>query len=127
MALYLLERIAEDERVAWEATSESPGPWVQGDHDVPGWDRDLVYYYSDGRRWTQFDDESMAAHVARHDPARVLTECGAKRQVAWHCLEVLALGDGGAIDLAEEVLQRLVQVHADRPDFPPEWLPEVPW
>ena len=29
--------------------------------------------------------------------------------------------------MAEEVLQHLVQVYADRPDFPPEWLPEVPW
>jgi len=29
--------------------------------------------------------------------------------------------------MAEEVLQRLVWVYADRPDFPAEWLPEVPW
>ena len=36
-------------------------------------------------------------------------------------------GGQGAADMAEEVLQRLVWVYADRPDFPAEWLPEVPW
>ena len=72
----------------------------------------------------------MAAHVARHDPARVLTECGAKRRVVQHCLEVLAhhvYGDWGATDMAEEVLQHLVQVYTVRDDFPAEWLPEVSW
>jgi len=130
MAAYLLERIAEDERVARDAAAGRRGPWVQGDHVAPGWDRDLVYYHSDGRRWTQFEDESMAAHAVRWDPARVLTECEAKRRVVEHCLEVRAhhvYGDWGATDMAEEVLQRLVQAHADRPDFPPEWLPEVTW
>ena len=108
MAAYLLERIAEDGWSAREAAGNHPGPWVQGGHD----------------------HGAATAHVVRWDPARVLTECEAKRRVVEHCLEVRAhhvYGDWGATDMAEEVLQRLVQAHADRPDFPPEWLPEVPW
>jgi len=47
---------------------------------------------------------------------------------AWEQARTLTeLGDWGAVDMAEEVLRLLVQVHADRRDFPPEWLPEVPW
>ena len=128
MAAYLLERIAEDEQAAWGAVSDRPGSWVQGDNDAPGWDRDLVYYHSDWSGWTQFDYESMAAHVARHDPARVIAECEAKRRVVEHCQEVLlhhVHGDWDATDLAREALQHLVRVYAGRLDYPPEWPPEV--
>jgi hypothetical protein len=104
MAAYLLERIAEDERVAREAVPEHPGPWYPGDHS-----------------------DAAVVHVARWDPDRVLIECEAKRRIVERCQSVLTQG---AMDLAEEVLQRLVQVYAERPDFPLEWflewLPEVP-
>jgi len=127
MAAWLMERIAEDERVAREAASDRPGPWVQGDHDAPGWDRDLVYHQSDWSGWTQFDYESMASHVARHDPARVLAECEAKRRVVQLCRDAPELDSWVTTALAEEILLHLVQVHSGRPDFQPEWLPEVPW
>ncbi len=129
MAAWLMERIAEDEAVAREAASDRPGPWVQGDHDAPGWDRDLVYYHSDWSGWTQFDYESMAAHIARHDPARAIAECEAKRRVVERCQWWTTSPfyvEWGILDLAEEVLQHLVRVYADRPDFPLEWPPEVP-
>ena len=107
MAAYLLERIAEDEQVARDAVAHRPGPWYPSDHS-----------------------DAAVVHVTRWHPDRVLTECTAKRRVVEHCLEVLThhvYGDWGATDMAEEVLQRLVQAHAARPDFPPEWLPEVAW
>ena len=127
MAAYLLERIAEDEQAARGAVSDRPGSWVQGDNDAPGWDRDLVYYHSDWSGWTQFDYESMAAHVARHDPARVIAECEAKRMVVQRCQWVRdhSYAYWGPVGLAEEVLQHLVRVYAGRLDFPPEWLPAV--
>jgi len=53
-----------------------------------------------------------------------------RREIVQRCQWVRdhgSYGGQGAADMAEEVLQRLVWVYADRPDFPPEWLPEVPW
>ena len=90
LADFLLARIAEDEAVAREAT---PGPWYADDtySTVTGhpfksareaYDRHAV----DVDCWVV--PESMASgvgdhnlsHIARHDPARVLAECEAKRR-----------------------------------------------
>jgi len=98
MAAYLLERYAEDERIA------------------------RAIYARD-------DYTGVLPHIARR-AAQGIADPAAKRRVVEHCLEVLThhvYGDWGATDMAEEVLQHLVQVYAERPDFPPEWLPEVPW
>ena len=152
MAAYLLERIAEDEQVAREACARDDvaerWQWVNAETDevVPdGGLEEAVAEQSLSLRsvethpsefvgplpsfvlWHVDEHSAALPHIARHDPFRVLAECEAKRRVVRHCMEVLALGDGGAIDLAEEVLQQLVQVYADRSDYPPEWLPEVPW
>ena len=152
MAAYLLERYTEDEKVAraacarddvaehwqWvgaatdqavpvrdleEAVGEHPLSLRSVEKTHPGLIRPLPTFVL----WRVNEYTAALPHIARHDPGRVIAECEAKRRVTRHCLEVLALGDGGGIDLAEEVLQHLVQVYADRSDFPPEWLPEVPW
>ena len=150
MAAYLLERIAEDEQAAREAAARDAPTWLADDtgevysvRDVNSPDRcgqhpprvpnmcdDLLV--ADAADVTDDPDviKTRGEHVARWDPFRVLTECTAKRRVVEHCLEVLThhvYGDWGATDMAEEVLRLLVQVHADRPDFPAEWLPEVAW
>jgi hypothetical protein len=101
MAAYLLERIAEDERGARAA-------------------------------YARDDYTGVLPNAARRDPAREIAECEAKRRVVEHCREVLMHHDAEwpVTDLAEDVLQRLVQVYAERPDFLLEWflewLPEVP-
>ena len=105
MATYLLERIAEDEAVAREAVADHPGPWYPGDHSDPA-----------------------VVHIARWDPDRVLAECRVRREIVQFCQWVRdnhGYADWGAGDTAGEVLLHLVQSHADRPDFPPEWLSEV--
>ena len=62
---FLLQRIAEDEAVA-RAVSTSD------------WDATL-----DGRFIVLWNDNNpLAEHVARHDPARVLAEVAAKRAIA---------------------------------------------
>lgn len=92
LADFLLQRLAEDEAAARAAT---PGPWFS----------DTVYstvtaapYMSaraayDADHWDGVDrfvvPESMdsavsdvnLAHIARHDPARVLAECESKRAI----------------------------------------------
>ena len=154
MAAYLLTQIAEDERVARAACARDDIAehwlWVSTDagqvvHDVGLEEAGQAEYLS--LRSTEAhptesvsplptfalrhvdDDAFPLPHIARWDPSRVIVEREAKRRIVEHCQQVLTHhvdGDWGATDLAWEVLQRLVQVYADRPDFPPEWLPEVP-
>jgi hypothetical protein len=91
LATWLLDRIAEDEAVARAA---DPGPW-KGDTSVKSvcvvFDRDgewitNVVGRQIPRGLVAFDqDVPNTAHIARHDPARVLAECAAKRRIvnAW--------------------------------------------
>lgn len=89
---FLEARIAEDEKVARNA---SPGPWSYADIESVGggtiydptvaiasveWDVDHV----DSRiRRTRPDWQADATgeHIVRHNPARVLAECAAKRAI----------------------------------------------
>ncbi len=78
-------------------------------------------------------DLSDAAHIARHDPARVLREIDAKRQVlamAQARIEEAASPDfmvNGpakvALVVLEPVLKSLATVYADRPGYREEWRP----
>lgn len=83
---FLLARIDEDEAAAkaafgepflssvddgvWEANTSSRSPNVTGTSyfSIEGGDPDCM-------------TEGQAAHIARHDPARVLAECAAKRAI----------------------------------------------
>jgi hypothetical protein len=154
---FLLARIGEDEAVAQAAIDKGrPGThwqWVRAYDDVvvedPALDDTDEYQYS--LRTVEhfptasgvgdlpafvigavFPSESLGhVHIARHDPARVLAECKAKRQVidaAWisdmnHEAErddrtraqVEADGDEPFIVFA------LAAVYASHPDFRAEW------
>ena len=65
---FLLARIAEDKRVAMAAA---------GAEGLVEWDPDAVGQGLTGPGWGE--------HVARHDPARVLAECSAKRRIVLAC------------------------------------------
>jgi len=54
------------------------------------------------------DGGAAAAHIARWDPARVLAECEARREV------VMSADDG--------VLRALAAIHSDHPDYDPAWV-----
>jgi len=153
MATYLLERIAEDEQIARAACARDDvaehWQWVvstaidQVVHDVGREDADqaeCLSLCSVETHPTEFDgplptfalrhvnDHTVALpHIARHDPARVIAECETKRRVVQLCRDASELDDWVTTALAEEMLLHLVQVYTDRPDFPPEWLPEVAW
>lgn len=55
-----------------------------------------------------------AAHIARHDPARVLAECAAKREL----VEVWSDEHGG-----HHVLRALATIYKDHPDYDEKWTP----
>ena len=132
IAEFLLARIAEDEAVAKTAYGSDPSPWV-GD----GWLRnnrgDHLFFTGDGD--TPEADEETTRHIARWDPARVLAECEARRQVvqgyreAWEMAKQLARAGQeeeaqavryGRVGL-ESALVALALPYADHPDYDPKW------
>lgn len=133
---FLLARIAEDEEVAqWAASdrrwdynihNESLYEVYAGtdrcpEHDIEGSPNDC----DDNpiaRLEADFTYERTALigfHIARHDPARVLAECAAKRRIVdrieW------AARVGSLTDSLLLVAQCLAHPYADHPDFDPEW------
>jgi len=57
-----------------------------------------------------------AAHIARHDPARVLAECEAKQ----HLLDEALVWGEGCLDV---MARYMAEVYADHPDYREEWRP----
>lgn len=75
-------------------------------------------------------------HIARHDPARVLADCAAKRKVVdvAHRMILDASDEGNDMLMKERVLTfrsaqiiltALAQPYADRPGFDPAWKVET--
>ena len=132
---FLLARIAEDEAAAKAAT---PGPWTfeWDDHSHviiaaephPASVRVTETGYDLSSRWvaeTSYDDQSSTTynsvadghHIARHNPARVLRECEAKRRI----VDDVQCGWFDT-DLAG-ACKHLAAVYSDHPDYDEEWKP----
>jgi hypothetical protein len=124
---FLLARIAEDEqvaRLAWPERWEQDGDrnavqtaetGLRGGYEglhmgVANMAMTVGSYRSEARN---------AAHVARHDPARVLAECEAKRRIVER--EVNAANQTTYRRLF--TLQDRAAVYADHPDYREEWRP----
>jgi hypothetical protein len=144
LADFLLARIAEDEEAARAATS---GPWrydPERFHKPPRaaeWSEG-VFAGSRGASAIcvattgEVDDpQSMrdGAHIARHDPARVLAECAIKRRIVV-AHNVVHDGCPGSPTLVSDdgeqdgdyggpclVLRALASVFAGHPEFREEW------
>ena len=145
---FLLARIAEDEAMAraaaldvgWDGFGESRirsgQRWVARYHEVcrsrPLPDEAPAEAF---RRMTIADCGALglgpARHIARHDPARVLAECGAKRRIVdlhgrpHEC----SIYEGDEIDNCHwcldgdecSTLRLLAMIYASHPDFREEW------
>jgi hypothetical protein len=114
---FLLARIAEDQRLA-AAAGQATGR--------QSWDGDVTAPRGAGE------------HVARHDPARVLAECAAKRRLVLACrdagpdLHLLGARPAGLDfpvpptdrhQLAALILALLALPYAAHPDYRPAWRP----
>lgn len=141
LATFLLARLAEDEKVARAAT---PGPWrVSEPYETTSKvladdsDRDVVSGPSPGPSHVASDHEGFGAvnvlngeHIARHDPARVLAEVEAKREIVkMHMGNHECPSDidccGWITNGKCETLLLLVLPYADHPECHPSWLPPV--
>jgi hypothetical protein len=124
---WLREQVAEDERVALAA---SPPPWTDGGYGEFGWVVHSEPYTEDTLSVELSDsDQGLAdvAYLTRFDPARVLAEVTAKRDVLRHHAPVPAVrhpgfdcGWCGMSYPCFDVLA-LAQPFASRPGFRPEW------
>jgi hypothetical protein len=117
---FLLARIAEDESVALRLC---PGRKARNGH----WRVDSFMLAS-----VLAMDPLAARHIARHDPARVLAECEAKRRIVEEHPDYGGYGESCArcaessIDLAPwpcPTLRALASVWSDHPDYREEWRP----
>lgn len=131
---FLHARLSEDEELARSATA---GPWVEefsGEtgHIVLPADAEHAREYV--ARTQLYAAQSDAAHIARHDPARVLREVEAKRRIVDLIADDMqaASGEVATADFGEEMARwakafataRLLAVSwDDHPDYREEWRP----
>jgi len=107
---FLLARIAEDE-VAIRRASMFPPRWVARPDDVG---QPIIA----GSFRVATCAESVMDHIARHDPARVLAECEAKRAVVGLHPEMLGWCQGCAHESYPcRTLLALALPYADHPDY----------
>ncbi len=135
IATFLAARIDEDEAVAKVAT---PGPWQVGEggevetvklYGNPGYMRPLLVT-CDSEGLSPAVDEENAAHIARHDPARVLAEVAAKRAIVeFWSLAFQKPADFPHVDFdrvrsaGRWTVWKLAAVYDTHPDYRPEWRP----
>ena len=120
---FLLARIAEDEAVARAATDDGiqangqHAHWREGPRGDCGCCSRVVGLGVDV-------DDRQAPHVARHDPARVLAECEAKRRI----VGLIGVADSPEVHVDAFVCAQLAARHlalpyADHPDYREAWRP----
>lgn len=140
---FLLARIAEDEAVAQKAGGDE---WEYaaccGAMQIQTVRVDGTLGYEQHRAITRdyeglsdSVEEDAGPHVARHDPARVLTECEAKRRIVeeWRTFSKVnashstplpqALTSAGIVVGLDRALRTLASAYADHSDYLPEWKP----
>ncbi|MFE9850313.1 DUF6221 family protein [Streptomyces sp. NPDC005576] len=138
---FLRDRLDEDEAVARGVTV--PLDWHQGPgDDDPEWTSDEMVCmwppefhtpYEQDKHWRGLtaDPAGLAAHIARHDPARILREVEAKRQMieTFESRYKAAKASNTSTTLGLEwvvradVLRLLALPYADHPDYQQEWRP----
>ncbi|MFF2673785.1 DUF6221 family protein [Streptomyces niveus] len=125
---FLRARLDHDELVAREAPS---GPWRhaptarhhatasgRSEEAVSGADAVCIATTGEGRQALV-----AAEHIARHDPARVLREVEAKREVVRQSVDLHA-GDNPLVAYSAGVtLRALALPYADHPDYLAAWRP----
>jgi len=114
---FLEARLAEDEMTA-TAAIENAADWhaLYTYRDIKDGDGHYVVLAD-----SKYPTVGQAAHIARHDPARVLRQCEGARAVIAEFLRLDALGDLPGRSATENALKQLASVHGEHPDFDPTW------
>ena len=137
---FLTDRIAEDESAARAVEPlgsypdfggrEQPDWWVHehGRWDAGGYPSRAFKDRTDAPPAERRKAQAVVEHFNRHDPARVLAECEAKRRiVALHrqaeidCNETWCEEYEGSLSSLYETMQALALPYADHEQFREEW------
>lgn len=114
VADFIRARLDEDEAAARLAGATPDERWRRHENavleDVPGGGRGAWIAQA-------CEDEETAAHIARHDPARVFADVAAKREIVAWVGDYDADPDGSAWG----ILGHLAALYADHPDYRQEW------
>jgi len=142
IADFIMARIDEDEEMAmdgagWDASGRerSSGRWKRDGLNSVRDNEGRLIIYGDGPA----PGDAEVAHIARHDPARVLAQCKAHRAIVelhWVCrvsiwwpeveaieVEVCVMCSGGEYDPDEDVkwpcptLRALAAIWSDHDDY----------
>lgn len=115
IAEFLLARIAEDEAVVTLMLSD-PDMYNE-------WRNPASAVIEVGRGLDNLiatNDKYLMEHIARHDPARVLAECAAKRAI----IEIA--DDADNYGTCAQLQFALASVYADHADYQQEWALDTP-
>lgn len=84
------------------------------------------YRISNGLTVAGHVEEAKARHIVLHQPARVLREITAKRELVAVCKHAQETWDivGDGFVILERAIHALAAVYSDHADFNPEWNPE---
>ncbi|MFD3917325.1 DUF6221 family protein [Streptomyces sp. NPDC058603] len=128
LVAFLRARYDEDAALATEAEQEATGRWMARETD---WNDDTFVEDSDGSQilpTVRTRGVTQYQHIARHDPARVLAEVEAKRQITdEHVTRDWKLGDRlhdcQWTKWPCRTLRLLALPYADHDDYREEWRP----
>jgi hypothetical protein len=128
---WLKDCLDEDEKTATAVFRDHTwSAYIEGGDD--GW---AIEGAHSGEPSCIVGDEAMAAHIARHDPARVLREVQAKRRIIdWYETERRVadessgvgadkLWGGGRESALKHVVRQLALPFSDRPGYQDRWRP----
>ncbi len=120
LAEFLLARIAEDEEVAKRAAFGYGPAWMSETDDAEGWS----VVHADGQRdMVGCEDGDVIRHIARHDPARVLAECDAKRRIVEEWQAAADNEDEPYANGLESACLLLALPYAAHSDYDEAWRP----
>ncbi|MFK0222212.1 DUF6221 family protein [Streptomyces vinaceus] len=135
---FLRARYAEEDQAAREAgqipcgdawLGDPMATWRAGSTPHGGQWGGLRWYVEDGHEDgvvgrvdpQAAQDEDIARHIARYDPAHVLSDLAARQKALDACAYFLHDNEDGPDPCAEAVLTAFVQPYASHPEFPEEW------
>jgi hypothetical protein len=128
---FIKDRLDDDEFVARQALhpdAKEPGVWMAEPHDSDDNDPDRCHIAEDrkGHYWSVAHEVFIpnAEHIARHDPARVLSEIAAKRGVVREMESARKNLEERGINVPFFItwtLMHLAKVYADHPDYKRDW------
>lgn len=132
LVAFLRARLNEDEQAARAALDVNVLAAMGRGKPAPRWvpspEGDAGIWDTEGIPRVKFAWARERDHIVRHDPARVLAETAAKREVvrlaerAYDYHETFMNGFAAVVVV---VLRLLAAPHADHPDYRPEWAPDA--